>query len=531
MRKKILFRYSLIVFILALFNSCRTEDELNSQKRETGNIQYGISKQVFLESKFSTILNSGKINNAKGSTSGLSAEELSERLDLEKAHISLYEGEEILHAPVRVFGTYKRSLLSISRNQSSQVYLLTYPDPSDYKLFYITNLKNELLKEVRIGDDGKEIVLGSLNKSSVAAKGGDACTETIYVSCSSGQHSYASGNAGQCEFWHNLSAGTPPTLFTVNTSCGETPSPGGGGGGDPITNPGGPRGGGTSPVGGGGPPKHNFTPSDCVQGIDCSNCNLPGDTNNDCVLSYDEVQALYNPCVKASQANAKAKIILEQTKIKNKTTEATATLSTDTVEKGFNFGTDATGAYTAGNVKTGINNSNIQLPPTDPDFTVTGSVHTHNSIGFDSFSPADLYAFHTANNVNANFSTIFVFGSTGAVYNLSITDLPKFQEFLANYPIAIYLNTTNGDWKNGSSIRVDIENVIQKFVDQGKTWDEAYALANAFVLNKYNMGVAIAKRQSNGTFKTLFVEEKKNSFDPEKTNYEQTDNCNLKRNL
>lgn len=135
------------------------------------------------------------------------------------------------------------------------------------------------------------------------------------------------------------------------------------------------------------------------------------------------------------------------------------------------------------------------------------------------------------NKVNISFSTIFVFGATGAVYNLSITDPLKFQEFLNNYPKIEYLNTQNGDWKTESSIRIDIENIIKKFRDQGKTFDEAYALAHAFVLNKYNMGMAIAKKQADGTFKTLFVEEKKNPINPDKTTYEQTDNCNLKKNL
>lgn len=54
--------------------------------------------------------------------------------------------------------------------------------------------------------------------------------------------------------------------------------------------------GGTGPVSGGGPPKNGLTPSNCQQGLDCEECNIPGDTNGDCVLSYDEV--MNSPCTK-----------------------------------------------------------------------------------------------------------------------------------------------------------------------------------------------------------------------------------------
>lgn len=156
MTKTLFRRLCLMVSVALMLYSCRTEEEAISSHTETGTISYGISEQAFLQSRFITGLNANKIANAKNTNTGISPEDLAQRLDLEKAHLSSYEGEEILHVPVRVFGTYKRSLLTISRNQSSNAYLLTYPDPADHKLFYITNLNGELLKEVRIGEDGKD---------------------------------------------------------------------------------------------------------------------------------------------------------------------------------------------------------------------------------------------------------------------------------------------------------------------------------------------------------------------------------------
>jgi hypothetical protein len=299
MRKNLFLRLFLLIALSTLLYSCRTEEELNPKNGEAGNLRYGISKEVFMGSLFVTGL---KSNSSKNVASALTAEELVERLDLEKAHLNSNNGKEVFHVPVRTFGSYKRSLLSISGNGNSMAVLLTYPNPEDQRLFYITDLNGNLLKEVKIGDDGKELPASPTSKkSSIAGKSDDLCEEVVYETCSSGQHSFETGNAYQCEFWHNLQGGTPPKLFKINGICGGT---GSGGGGTPIggdgSSGGHPAGGSsTSPVGGGGPPKYDFTSADCVQNLDCENCNIPGDTNNDCKLSYDEAIAFNdNPCEK-----------------------------------------------------------------------------------------------------------------------------------------------------------------------------------------------------------------------------------------
>ena len=230
------------------------------------------------------------------------------------------------------------------------------------------------------------------------------------------------------------------------------------------------------------------------------------------------------PCEKVKQANLKAKALLEQKIIKDSITNATATITTDEFEKGFNFGTKIDGTYTTGNVKTGTT-TGINLPPTDYEFTVIGSLHTHQGDTYECFAPNDFYIFAAANKYNANFTTMFTYGSSGGVYNVYITDLTKFKTFRDNYPKADYI--TKEAWKIGSSIEFDFSNVKKKFEKQGKTDDEAFALAQAFVLKKYNTGMSISKKQADGSFKSIFVNESKDPNDSNKTVYEQTDNCNL----
>lgn len=369
MKKNLIFRLFLTAFLFTMMYSCRTEEELKSHTSEVSNVHYGISGDALLSTQFFKSL---KSNNSKVASS-LSPEELVERLDLDKAHLNSKEGKEVLQVPVRTFGSYKRTLFSVTENNNSSIFLFTYPDPNDSRLFYITDLDGNLVKEVKIGDDGKELTTTSkFNTTNVAGK--NECEEVIYETCSSGQHSFETGNAYQCEFWHNLTKGTPPKLFRVSGICnpgGSSGSSGGSGGSG-----GHPAGGSTTtPVGGGGPPKHQITPADCVQNLDCGSCNIPGDFNNDCKLSYDEVMAFNNdPC-------RKTKNLLENTDVKAKITELKIQ-STLGGEKGVKFEANGTPSAT---ISGGAHSVNFG------DKTgYVGGYHNHTPTGIPMLSVPDI---------------------------------------------------------------------------------------------------------------------------------------------
>lgn len=379
MKKILVFRLLLSAVVFFVMHSCRTEEELNPRNTEKGTLQYGISGEAFLNTTFITNLKNSKASkntNSQKMASDLTADELMQRLYLEGAHLNSSNGKEVLHVPVITPGTYKRTLLSISENGHSTVLLFTYPDPNDHRFFYIMDLQGNLLKEVRIGDDGKEIQPAlSKNPSVQAEKSGD-CSLTIYTTCSSGEHSFEYGNAYSCSFWHNLSAGSPPTLLTQSGDCGGGGGGfggGGGGSGGGGSSGGGGGGGSTSPVGGG--PKHQLTHSDCIQNLDCNGCNIPGDTDNDCVLSYAEAMAFNNdPCVKT-------KNILENPQITTKIDEL-KTQSTLGGEKGVKFKKNGTPSET---ITGGAHSVNFG------DKTgYAGGYHNHTPTGIPMLSPPDI---------------------------------------------------------------------------------------------------------------------------------------------
>ena len=235
-----------------------------------------------------------------------------------------------------------------------------------------------------------------------------------------------------------------------------------------------------------------------------------------------------DPCIKAQNGNDKAKAISSGAEFVTKKQKAIEGYTNNVPEKGFVFGKDASGNPKTGDIILGTD-TGVNLPATDPNFTVIGSVHTHPDLidGIDSFSPKDFFALYSNTQANPNFEILFVFGATGAEYSMTITDPTKFQNFFSNNSATNTIGADNG-WINTKPVGIAFYEAITQFINNGKTFDDAFALANVAVLSKFNMGIAISKKdQITGNFKTLYVKESKDAINPQKSNYEQISNCNL----
>ena len=151
---------------------------------------------------------------------------------------------------------------------------------------------------------------------------------------------------------------------------------------------------------------------------------------------------------------------------------------------------------------------------------------------YASFSIRDFYLFKNSNASNSNFKNYFAFGADGHTYALSITDEEKFNNFLTNYPLSTFYDATNDEWNANENIGQDYKLAYKQFMNDGKTDDEADALAQALVLNKYGAGMSISRQESDGTFKGLFINETKVPMNVggifiNVSVFTQIDNCNL----
>ncbi|MEZ7508005.1 hypothetical protein QO190_02315 [Cloacibacterium sp. Arc13] len=284
-------------------------------------------------------------------------------------------------------------------------------------------------------------------------------------------------------------------------------------------------GGGTSPCSGTGiytqPQDPSYSTGDCEDGVPL----LPN-------LGIGSPHATPTPCEKIVTENTKLKSITDKELfISNKNT-ITANINTDTNEKSFSYGVDSNNVFKTTPIKESTTGNSVGIDVTYTGLTVQGGTHTHYKNLYASFSIRDFYLFKNSNASNSNFKNYFAFGADGHTYALSITDEEKFNNFLTNYPLSTFYDATNDEWNANENIGQDYKLAYKQFMNDGKTDDEADALAQALVLNKYGAGMSISRQESDGTFKGLFINETKVPMNVggifiNVSVFTQIDNCNL----
>ncbi|WP_139421013.1 hypothetical protein [Chryseobacterium mulctrae] len=246
--------------------------------------------------------------------------------------------------------------------------------------------------------------------------------------------------------------------------------------------------------------------------------------------SGDGEEEILNTCEKLNRENLKLKEFFQKTKFQGRLTDISTDIATNTAEKSFSFGvgTSVSKPEAVTPIKIGYPNvGNVSIAVTYPNMRVYGALHTHPKFSeYRSFSASDLFMLGAANKINPDFQYFIVKAYDGSVYGLVITDWSAFRNFFDNKSKDDYTDAQD-NFKITSDIGEDISEVLAFFKKQGKTKNEAYELAMAFVLKKYNMGLGLSKMDSNGDFKPLFVNDSPNPQSPKKNIYEQTDNCNL----
>ena len=345
-----------------------------------------------------------------------------------------------------------------------------------------------------------------------------ACTTVHYC-----VHGHGTSN---CDYG-NCTCGTPIKCF-LTTSCNtitvwvDDPTgsglPGGGGGG-----------------GGGGVPGPQPPTDPCTNGLGVFYRMAPG-CNTSGTSDFGDL--IVDPCAKILTENTKAKNLLNIAVVNAQNTNMKTGISSSTFEKAFTFGKDSSGSYQVSAIINGpAGGGSVPMPATNPNFTTEAGVHNHDTTTYDVPSPGDIYWFDTVHTTNSNFNYYFTNGAnTGAEYVYVITNPTDFADLSTNFPISTY-GLATGAWNSSASIGKDFELAKKYFLNVlNKNDEEAMELAQAFVIGKYNLGVGISKKDSNGNFQPIFVEEittylaTGNPIIPFITvkTYQQTSNCNLK---
>ncbi|MCB0740830.1 MAG: hypothetical protein KDB92_07225 [Chitinophagaceae bacterium] len=103
----------------------------------------------------------------------------------------------------------------------------------------------------------------------------------------------------------------------------------------------------------------------------------------------------------------------------------------------------------------------------------------------------------------------FVIAANGNQYAITVPDSAKAIAFFSTK--AAFLNTDTNEWNYNSPIGKAFEDAYDHFEKNYKNLDTttrrnlAYEMAMATVLNSFNTGITLHKKDSNGNFKPIVV--------------------------
>lgn len=234
----------------------------------------------------------------------------------------------------------------------------------------------------------------------------------------------------------------------------------------------------------------------------------------------------YLPCVLAALINSNAGKLFRPVNVRNQLSTLTASIAADTLEKSFSFGWDDTNASQVTAIHTGVTYS-ASVIVADPNFTVQAAVHTHPATAYSVFSAGDFYTIASGNKINPHFRHFFVTSSSGTMYALSVYDADKLAAFVAAHPRSINFDTASHSWNTDEDIGWYFKLAKKEFENQGYSEDAAEEGAMAYIIRKFDMGLALARQSATGQFEGLYVNETRTGLVLTPISVQKTDLCNF----
>ncbi len=145
--------------------------------------------------------------------------------------------------------------------------------------------------------------------------------------------------------------------------------------------------------------------------------------------------------------------------------------------------------------------------------------HTHPDDKLSSPSPSDVaYLGKAFMDGSPNIFANLIFAADGSEYAVYVSDKVAFANFCNNASNASFFDKTADNYfKTGTSWATDYKNVYNNLINQGYTPTDANSYALTSVLDKYNIGVKIAVRNTpQEKFKEQKTEKLKNNYQPQK---------------
>ena len=195
-----------------------------------------------------------------------------------------------------------------------------------------------------------------------------------------------------------------------------------------------------------------------------------------------------NPCEKAMAAATKATTLSQNNSFASALNNIQTAFASDGKEHGTAIGRDASGNITA----SPISNTGTQTSGTIPSWPNT-IADLHNHPDNSPPSSGDIYGFMDLITPNSAYETRYIVTLDGNVYALVALDPQGIANFNTEHPRVPPPPGTNFEPTFPQGIVDEINEIIQL----GGASSE---IATAFILDKYNAGVALLKQDNDGNF-------------------------------
>ena len=206
-----------------------------------------------------------------------------------------------------------------------------------------------------------------------------------------------------------------------------------------------------------------------------------------------------DPCSQAQSFVSNINVFSQNPTYSTAKNNVLASGATDQKEHGVTFGKNSNGEITVSPLSTG----NSYNAPVNTNWQgAFADLHNHP----DNLPPssADMYGLISININKSDYSTRMVVTVDGTVYALVVIDPTKATSFVNQYPKQQIANYPP-DFPD--PIFTDFTDIKFDLVTKGLSAKVADEMALAFVLDKYNSGVALLKQDANGNFHRLKTEQ------------------------
>jgi hypothetical protein len=226
-----------------------------------------------------------------------------------------------------------------------------------------------------------------------------------------------------------------------------------------------------------------------------------------------------DPCLNANTAVANTNALFNTPQVQQGMNTVLSTKlnnpATNNVEWAVAIG-QTTAGFTVTPVAGGVSNETASVPVSQVVGTYVADGHNHpNGYPADP-SAGDLYGMLNSMQVNTNLKYRFVYANNIDengnpfidVYVLIVTDPNAAQAFLDSFPKSENYDNETRSFKRYSELGTDYFNVRKSYGNGffSDLSDEVYngdVIGMAYILDKYNSGMCVAKKDANGNFKKI----------------------------